>query len=171
MKNKLVLSLILSLVWLSMCGVTCHPYGDNGGAYHYSIDDCEAHFQYIVYALNSADSIGLLLFDENNVLESGKYNMQWYNENERFIFGPSHDEDLLDSLTLKISFFCNNQWLESRDYKFLNRKDAFTHIDYKEQTEGELMFDAELDSVCPGLSNYRITQYTDSECLEELNSK
>ncbi|MBR3670019.1 MAG: hypothetical protein IKN70_08465 [Fibrobacter sp.] len=97
--------------------------------------------------------------------------MQWYNENERFIFGPSHDEDLLDSLTLKISFFCNNQWLESRDYKFLNRKDAFTHIDYKEQTEGELMFDAELDSVCPGLSNYRITQYTDSECLEELNSK
>ena len=30
------------------------------------------------------------------------------------------------------------------------------------------MFDAELDSICPGLSKYRITQYTDSECLEEL---
>ena len=49
--------------------------------------------------------------------------------------------------------------------------DAFTHIDYKEQAEGELMFDAELDSICPGLSNYRITQYTDSECLDELKSK
>ena len=86
-------------------------------------------------------------------------------------WGPPFAKKLFDSLTLKISFFCNNQWLESHDYKFLNRKDAFTHIDYKEQEEGELMFDAELDSICPGLSNYRITQYTDSECLEELNSK
>ena len=31
------------------------------------------------------------------------------------------------------------------------------------------MFDAELDSICLGLSNYRISQYTDDECLEELN--
>ena len=39
----------------------------------------------------------------------------------------------------------------------------------KKQTEGELMFDAELDSICPGLSNYRISQYTDDVCLDELN--
>lgn len=39
----------------------------------------------------------------------------------------------------------------------------------KKQTEGELMFDAELDSICPGLSNYRISQYTDDECLDVLN--
>lgn len=40
----------------------------------------------------------------------------------------------------------------------------------KKQTEGELMFDAELDSICPGLSNYRISQYTDDECLDELKN-
>ena len=39
----------------------------------------------------------------------------------------------------------------------------------KKQTEGELMFDAELDSICPGLSNYRISQYTDDVSLDELN--
>lgn len=39
----------------------------------------------------------------------------------------------------------------------------------KKQTEGELMFDAELDSICPGLSNYRISQYTDDVCLDVLN--
>ena len=28
MKNKFVFSLVLTLVWLSVCGVTCHPYDD-----------------------------------------------------------------------------------------------------------------------------------------------
>ena len=70
---------------------------------------------------------------------------------------------------MNFQFACNGLWLESYDYKFPNRRDVFTHINYKEQSEGELMFDAELDSICPGLSNYRISQYTDDECLDELN--
>ena len=32
--NKYTISLLLSFVWLTVCGVTCHPYGDDacGGA-------------------------------------------------------------------------------------------------------------------------------------------
>ena len=33
MKNKFVFSLVLTLVWLSVCGVTCHPYDDMNGRY------------------------------------------------------------------------------------------------------------------------------------------
>lgn len=70
---------------------------------------------------------------------------------------------------MNFQFACNGLWLESYDYKFLNRRDVLPTLTIKKQTEGELMFDAELDSICPGLSNYRISQYTDDECLDELN--
>ena len=55
----------------------------------------------------------------------------------RFKFGPHSKTGVFDTLVMKYQFACNGQWLESHDYKFLNRKDVFVHIDYKEQTEGE----------------------------------
>ena len=88
----------------------------------------------------------------------------------RVKFGPHSKIGIFDTLVMKFQFACNGRWIESYDYKIRNRKDVFTHIDYKEQIEGELMFDAELDSICPGLSNYRISQYTDDECLDELKN-
>ena len=151
------------LASMSLCGFWCEsiePLED------VSENDCVDYFRYKADIL-IADSLKGSIFHGNELLQPGFFCCSIYAGG----FGPYSYLDVFDSLSIKFSVLCNNQWLESRDYKFLNRKDAFTHIDYKEQTEGELMFDAELDSVCPGLSNYRITQYTDSECLEELNSK
>ena len=54
--------------------------------------------------------------------------------------------------------------------KFVTAKMFLPTLTIKKQTEGELMFDAELDSICPGLSNYRISQYTDDECLDKLKN-
>ena len=158
----------LALTSMTLCGFWCEPIDEDMGPF--SIEDCVDYYRYIIYLPSIVDTVDVDVYHEGNF----SYELRGYNgpnRSEMIFWGPPFAKELFDSLTLKISFLCNNQWLESRDYKFLNRKDAFTHIDYKEQEEGELMFDAELDSICPGLSNYRITQYTDSECLEELNSK
>lgn len=159
----------LILASMSLCGFMCHPDEDFGPVY---MEDCVDYYRYIINLPSIVDTVDVEIYYEGNLsYELCGYNGPNRSEMTYRFWGPPFAKELFDSLTLKISFLCNNQWLESRDYKFLNRKDAFTHIDYKEQEEGELMFDAELDSICPGLSKYRITQYTDSECLEELNSK
>ena len=139
--------LAIILASVSLCGFMCYV-PDDVSPVAISEEDCLDYFRYKA-RINLADTVKGYVFYKNELIYSKNYCYSCEN----------------------FSVFCNNQWLESRDYKFLNRKDAFTHIDYKEQEEGELMFDAELDSICPGLSNYRITQYTDSECLDELKSK
>ena len=160
----------LLLTSMSLCGFWCERFDEDFGPVY--IGDCVDYYRYIIHLPSIVDTVDVGVYYEGNLsYESRGYNGPNRSEMTYKFFGPSFAKRNFDSLTLKISFFCNNQCLESRDYKFLNRKDAFTHIDYKEQAEGELMFNAELDSICPGLSNYRITQYTDSECLDELKSK
>ena len=163
-KKGFFLFLSLALVGVS----SCHPYIDDGGSF-FGKNDCIAHYQYIAYIPNNVDSVKIKLFDRTKTLEQEEYSMLGYYKDFQFFWGPSRYEDTFDTLFFKLYFFCNALWVESRDYKFPNRRDVVTHINYKEQSEGELMFDAELDSICPGLSNYRISQYTDDECLDELN--
>ena len=167
-KIKYFFAAILTIV--SLCGFgTCDPVEDEGNLTPVPLTekDCLDYFQYKA-RVNLADTVKGYVFYKNELIYSNNKNYCYSCE---YSWGPTLNLKIFDTLSIKFSVFCNDQWLESRDYKFLNRKDAFTHIDYKEQLEGELMFDAELDSICPGLSNYRITQYTDTECLEELNSK
>ena len=165
----------LALTSMTLCGFWCEPIDEDMGPF--SIEDCVDYYRYKLSIPPVIDSLKLEMLHESvplylNYSDYKKRAVIYFGDGrESYTFGPHSKLHVYDSLVFKFYFYCNNQWLESRDYKFLNRKDAFTHIDYKEQEEGELMFDAELDSICPGLSNYRITQYTDSECLEELNSK
>ena len=156
--------LAIILASVSLCGFMCYV-PDDVSPVAISEEDCLDYFRYKA-RINLADTVKGYVFYKNELIYSKNYCYSC-----EYSWGPTFNLKIFDTLSINFSVFCNNQWLESRDYKFLNRKDAFTHIDYKEQAEGELMFDAELDSICPGLSNYRITQYTDSECLDELKSK
>ena len=171
LKRKIKYFFATILTIMSLCGFMCHPDDDEWPvAVLISEHDCVDHFRYIVDVHTVADSMRDCFFYGDSLLYCSR-SPACLGHGCTQMFGPVSYLGIFDTLTLTLSVFCNDQWLESRDYKFLNRKDAFMHIDYKEQAEGELMFDAELDSICPGLSNYRITQYTDTECLEELNSK
>ena len=165
LKRKIKYFFATILTIMSLCGFDCYV-PDEG---YVSEDDCVDYFRYKADVSTVADTVRYRIIYGDSLLFSEHYSCLGLACTQTF--GPYSYFGIFDSLSVKFSIFCNNQWLDSRDYKFLNRKDAFTHIDYKEQAEGELMFDAELDSICPGLSNYRITQYTDTECLEELNSK
>ena len=156
--------LAIILASVSLCGFMCYV-PDDVSPVAISEEDCLDYFRYKA-RINLADTVKGYVFYKNELIYSKNYCFSC-----EYSWGPTFNLKIFDTLSINFSVFCNNQWQESRDYKFLNRKDAFTHIDYKEQEEGELMFDAELDSICPGLSNYRITQYTDSECLDELKSK
>lgn len=211
--NKYTISLLLSFIWLTVCGVTCHPYGDDacGGActeVHIDDETCVNHFRYKINARGDVIAVGSeIVYRDSSIIsyiQSAVKTSDWkaredtsgYIVIRRFIedtalytnssitiyetdeseiktlfWGPYKEIDIFDTLTFKLFFFCNGKWVESRDYKFLNREDVFTHIDFKEQEEGELMFDVSADSVCQGLSNYRISQYTDTECIDELNGK
>ena len=166
LKRKIKYFFATILTIMSLCGFDCYVPDEED---YVSEDDCVDYFRYKADVSTVADTVRYRIIYGDSLLFSEHYSCLGLACTQTF--GPYSYFGIFDSLSVKFSIFCNNQWLESRDYKFLNRKDAFTHIDYKEQAEGELMFDAELDSICPGLSNYRITQYTDTECLEELNSK
>ena len=166
MLKKLPLAVSL---FVFLCALSCDPEADS--SIITSDKDCIDYFRYdVAYPLN-VDTVTLSIsYREKLIVKDYSVFLGFYDTlHPRFKFGPHSKTGVFDTLVMRFRFACNGQWLESYDYKFRNRKDVFTHIDYKEQIEGELMFDAELDSICPGLSNYRISQYTDDECLEELN--
>lgn len=189
-KNFFKIFTALAFVWMACCCFWCYQPDD----LTISEENCLNHFQYKVYIMPGIDVFGeeILHLEKSaysfvgevnaranpfrTILDtslfvdsivppqnnSGKMDKNW---------GPYKEVDIFDTLTFRLFFFCNGQWVSSRDYKFLNREDVFTHIDFKEQEEGELMFDVSADSVCQGLSSYRISQYTDTECIDELNGK
>lgn len=158
----------LFFVWMSCCCFWCYQPEDFGNSI--SEYDCISNFRYKIFWPNEADSLKEMVnYNADNIWDSKDY-LRGY-KYVTYDFGPIKHYDIFDSLTFKLFFFCNGKWVGSHDYKFLNRKDVFTHIDFKEQEEGMLMFEVSADSICPGLSNYRITQYTDTECIEELNKK
>ena len=162
--RKFIIACVLSLSYISFCGLFCNSAND--GVINDA--DCIDFFHYDISIPPNADSIHVQGFYKDSLLfENLGHPLNYKLRND--YWGPVYRTNIFDTLSIKMVIFCSNGKYESRDYKFLNREDAFTHIDYKEQEDGELMFDAELDSICPGLSNYRITQHTDSECLEDLS--
>ena len=152
------------------CALSCDPEANS-----YTVTsetDCIDFFRYKIEYPLKVDSVSFfLLYEKSLLVTDHSIIIGFYDTlHPRVKFGPHSKIGIFDTLVMKFQFACNGRWLESYDYKIRNRKDVFTHIDYKEQIEGELMFDAELDSICPGLSNYRISQYTDDECLDELKN-
>lgn len=170
MKKKKIVKCVSALIfiWMSCCCFLCYQPEDLGRVI--SEKDCISNFRFYCYWPKVADSVKVMVNYNTDSLFFDREFLRRYTYTTSF-FGPYKEVDVFDTLTFRLFFFCNGQWVSSRDYKFLNREDVFTHIDFKEQEEGELMFDVSADSVCQGLSNYRISQYTDTECIEELNGK
>ena len=153
MKNKFIFSLILSLVWLSVCGVTCHPYDDiSFEDICWNNFDCNAFVpegDSVWIELYSGDS----LFDVDSTTFSADYS-HLPNYNTKY--------DFRERFTLRIHVFCNGEWLDGVDFEFQNRTDKYTQVDlhyFDEWRSGSSVtriFTDEQLAKCPELAEYRI---------------
>ena len=151
MKNKFVFSLVLTLVWLSVCGVTCHPYDDMNFE-----SLCWSNF-YGSFWVPDGDSVwtevysGDTLLDVDSMMSPVHYSSL-----------PNSELEFRERLTLRIHVFCNGEWLDGVDFEFENRTDKYTQVDlhyYDEWRSGSTVtriFTDEQLAKCPELSEYRI---------------
>ena len=141
--------LAIILASVSLCGFMCYV-PDDVSPVAISEEDCLDYFRYKA-RINLADTVKGNVFYKNELIYSKNYCFSC-----EYSWGPTFNLKIFDTLSINFSVFCNNQWLESRDYKFLNRKDAFTHIDYKEQERCRTGFDMPRSLELPHHAVYRL---------------
>lgn len=89
--------------------------------------------------------------------------------NGEYASGPYGLLPFLDSYTLRISVYCNGEWLQGSDYVFSNEKDNFTFVEFKKTTEAKTeIFNEEQVLECPDLAGYGIVEkkYADKKLNE-----
>ena len=151
MKNKFVFSLVLTLVWLSVCGVTCHPYDDMNFE-----SLCWSNF-YGSFWVPDGDSVwtevysGDTLLDVDSMMSPVHYSSL-----------PNSELEFRERLVLRIHVFCNGEWLDDIDFEFENRTDKYTRIElyyvdgWRSGSTVTRIFTDEQLAKCPELSEYRI---------------
>ncbi len=77
-----------------------------------------------------------------------------------------------DTLTLRLSIYCNGQWIQGDDYTFIDKMDSVFHISYGSSIEnGVDIFSEEQKKICPNLNGYYLHKEIDSFCQEYQKQK
>lgn len=152
-KNSVVL-LLMAFVWLAVCGGSCDV-----------LEDVEED----IFGECSLSSLVSVEAPQGGVeIETyrGEEFLSAFGKMDYVTTGSPKDT-VEDTLTIRISVYCNGQWLQGEDYTYVNRTDSSFLYQFNSSGEnGVDLFSEDQKKICPELNGFYLHKEINTLCRE-----